>query len=415
MGLVLVQLALEEAVVSRPQLRAAAPQEKLVSVVQAVRKVAEGPSLARSVKKHNETLSAASSAGSRVQGERRARDKYHMRGLVGVRRCLLSSLAADDVKSLKSTEVALKMMAARVTASMSEGVGVVEAAGGESSFAKDDIVYSRQFSGVKSVAKIDGKSAVKIPEKVPHEMSAFLAQACAAYRMLASTAEGDVVVNFGGETAVGQCLAQFAKKRGVTLVSLTSPEIPSPDDAVDHLKNIGAHVSMPSPYCRHPHMREIIQDVGKAKLVLIDASAMDVKAINAIFSAFGKKKKFSKAKDALVDSHHADLRDAKLMSEIAHNMAEPGAQFISYDARPGDELLKGTTKFSLDEWFSSGAGDLQEAIDAVTDAALKDELRVWVEAYNSGTLFRAIELRDSGVMRHAFREPIWVDNLEERE
>lgn len=107
-------------------------------------------------------------------------------GLQGRRR--LAALAADDISSLKPHEVAIRMLASPVTATLQEGIGVVEAVGGLASnrFAKDDLAFSPQFAGgeLKSVAKIDASLAFKLPNGVPAELGAFFARACTAYRLL---------------------------------------------------------------------------------------------------------------------------------------------------------------------------------------------------------------------------------------
>lgn len=104
----------------------------------------------------------------------------------------LAALAADDISSLKPHEVAIRMLASPVTATLQEGVGVVEAVGGMASnrFAKDDLAFSPQFAGgeLKSVAKIDASLALKLPAGVPAELGAFFARACTAYRLLVSFA-----------------------------------------------------------------------------------------------------------------------------------------------------------------------------------------------------------------------------------
>ncbi|KAJ8599039.1 hypothetical protein CTAYLR_007688 [Chrysophaeum taylorii] len=324
------------------------------------------------------------------------------------------SLGADDISSLKPTEVAVRMLASPVTATLQEGVGVVEAVGDRAAslFKKDDLAFSPKFSGLKSVAKVDASRAVKIPTAVPAELGAFFARACTAYRLLASTAPGDVVLHCGAEGAVGQCLAQLAAARDVTLISLVS-SVPYVDEAVDLLKNIGATVAAPAYYSQDGGFRSVVADLGKPSLVILDVSAMDVKAVNTILQAATKP--FSIAKAVLEDADAADKRDAHLVATLVETIAAPTAKLVTHDSRPDDSVLLNATPFSIDEWFEAApADDKGQTVAAVADAAAADALKVWVEAYDTATLPRALELRDRGVYVHPFRQPVWVSHLIER-
>jgi len=274
-------------------------------------------------------------------------------------------------------------------------------------FAKEDLAFSSQVGGLKSVAKVDAKSAVKLPGRFPEVTGAFLAEACAAYRLLASTTAGDVVIHSGGESAVGQCLAQLAALRGVSLVSLVSRSTPSPDDAVELLKNIGATVAAPADYVFDASFRKVMADLGPPSLVLLDASNVDLAAVASVLDA--STRGFSAAKAALENAHPADRRDAKLVTTLLETIAHPAAKRVLHDARPGDATLPSFDAFDVRDWLAAADdAQLAETVANVADAAAADHLRVWVEAYTTDTVPRALDLQSAGLYKHAYRQPVWL-------
>lgn len=210
------------------------------------------------------------------------------------------------------------------------------------------------------------------------------------------------MIHAGGESAVGHCLAQLAVRevisglsarafcfvyqaaRGVTLISLVSADVPSTDDAVELLKNIGATIAVPAPYVRDSAFRKVMSDIDAPRLVIMDMSRTDVLAVNSIFGA--AKVRFSTAKAALESAHQFDKRDAKLVTTLLETIAAPGAKLVTHDARPGDPILDGATPFSLDEWLTTASEtDVKHTVTQVADAAANNELKVWVEAYTTDT------------------------------
>lgn len=303
----------------------------------------------------------------------------------GLRRGLSSALAADDISSLKPSEIALRMVASPVASN--EGVGIVEAVGSQAAevFAKEDLAYSAAVGELKSLAKIEASRAVKLPAGVPAEVGAFFASACTAYRILATTTAGDVVVHLGGQTAVGQCLAQLAAARGVQLVSLVSADVPAADDAVDLLKNLGAFAAAPAAYALDAAFRKLIRDLGAPRLLVVDVSRSDVAAVNTILDA--AKLSYSKAKAALEEAHAYDKLEAKLVYTLTETIAAEGYHLVTHGARSGQPTLLNATNFARDDWLKTE--DLPTVVDNVATAAADDQLKVWVEAYTTDTCVAA--------------------------
>eukprot|EP00638_Chattonella_subsalsa_P009909 CAMPEP_0117751950 /NCGR_PEP_ID=MMETSP0947-20121206/11294_1 /TAXON_ID=44440 /ORGANISM="Chattonella subsalsa, Strain CCMP2191" /LENGTH=327 /DNA_ID=CAMNT_0005570457 /DNA_START=129 /DNA_END=1112 /DNA_ORIENTATION=+ len=170
----------------------------------------------------------------------------------------------DDLGQLSSSEVGVKMLAAAVTpadfamiAGLGDvrpalpgavgglsGVGEVTAVGaGVSGLQVGDKVVplSPAFGCWRSQGKADAGAVAKVPSDLPLESAAsFLASSCVAYRLLSDFATlkaGDVVVQNGAESAVGQDIIKFAKKNGLKTVNIVSSA-----DAASALNALGADV-----------------------------------------------------------------------------------------------------------------------------------------------------------------------------
>lgn len=323
-----------------------------------------------------------------------------MRGRRLVRRALVT-LAADEISSLKPNEVSLRVVASPLASV--DGVGIVEKAGAETRFAANDLAYAALTEGLKSVANVEAAKTLKLPPNTPVEFGAFLASACTAYRLLAGTKEGDVVVHAGGEGAVGQCLAQLAALRGVHLVSLVSSDVPA-QDAIDLLKNLGARVAAPAAFAQTPTFREVVADLGKPVMVVVDLCRVDVPAVASILAAV--KKGYKHSKPTLTDADPIDKRDAKLITTLLETVAPPGVKFVTYGGTGA--TFDNAVSFRFPDWLESAdQKDLDDAVDYLATAAIDGNLRVFAESYTTGTLSRAPDVIH-GCYRHPFRQPLWL-------
>lgn len=316
-----------------------------------------------------------------------------------VRRAL-ATLAADEISSLKPHEVSLRLVASPLASV--DGVGIVEKAGPSTQFAANDLAYTA-LSQLKSVANVDAAKALKLPANTPVEFGAFFASACTAYRLLAGTKEGDVVVHAGGEGAVGQCLAQLAALRGVHLVSLVSSDVPA-KDAVDLLKNLGARVAAPAAYAQAPAFREVVADLGKPMMVVVELDRVDVPAVSSILAAV--KKGYKHSKPVLTDADPTDKRDAKLITTLLETVAPPGVKFVTYGGTGA--TFENASAFSFRAWLEKAdKKDVDDAVNYLATAAIDGNLRVFAESYTTGTLARAPDTVH-GCYRHPFRQPLWL-------
>jgi len=170
----------------------------------------------------------------------------------------------DSVYTLKPSEVTLKMLASAITPAdlaLVSGVGelrpVFPAVGGLCGVGKvvakgaaveklkeGDLVLptSPMFGCWRATGKAEEATLTKVPESIPVVQAAnLLGTYCVAYRLLndfVALKEGDVLLQNGAESAVGQALIQLATKKGIKTVNIVSSA--SADQKV--LTALGANV-----------------------------------------------------------------------------------------------------------------------------------------------------------------------------
>ncbi|GAB0491272.1 hypothetical protein MMPV_002524 [Pyropia vietnamensis] len=123
----------------------------------------------------------------------------------------------------------------------------------------------------RHAAVLSSSDVLAVPKSVPLAVAATLTSgASTALRLLSdfgSLSSGDVVVQSGGESAVGEAVAQLAAKRGVKTVTFVK-ENAEYTATVERLKAVGGDVVVSEAYASSSGMRELIADIGSPKLAL---------------------------------------------------------------------------------------------------------------------------------------------------
>jgi len=289
--------------------------------------------------------------------------------------------------------VAVRMTAAPVLGpALTEGVGVVESAA--EGLKKGDLVFARGLGGTwgdAAAVQVDPGNLTKLPEGTEPLAGATFGAAATAYRLTVGLAPGGAVVHLGAEGPVGQAVAQLCAARGCHALSFVSAEVPDPEEAVDVLKNLGATAAAPAAFAAAPAFRELVKAVGAPSLMLVDASTMDMKCVDAILAA--AKGGVAAGRKAVEAADPRDVRDAKTVQYL-HSALAAGGKVCTYGG-PG--------------LASVGATAVEAAgpdMEAFAEAGLG--LTVFAERHTTATLPKALHAANGAVRKHAFRTPLWV-------
>ncbi|CAH0478883.1 unnamed protein product [Peronospora belbahrii] len=155
-----------------------------------------------------------------------------------------------------------------------EGVAIVTAIGdGVTNVKVHDrvIPIHASFGTWRSKAVAQSNDVMKISEKIKIEDAATLAvNPSTAYRMLndfVTLKKGDVVIQNGANSAVGQAVIQLAALRGIKTINIIRDD-GDYDETVSHLKSLGATVVCTADYMGSAKFRELISDLPAPKLAL---------------------------------------------------------------------------------------------------------------------------------------------------
>lgn len=136
----------------------------------------------------------------------------------------------------------------------------------------DRVIPSQAGFGTwRSTAVAASADVLKISDKIAIEDAATLSvNPATAYRLLADFAElqaGDVVIQNGANSAVGQAVIQLAALRGIQTINVVR-EDGDYDLLNEHLKSLGATVVVTSDYLGSARFKELIADLPAPKLAL---------------------------------------------------------------------------------------------------------------------------------------------------
>lgn len=155
-----------------------------------------------------------------------------------------------------------------------EGVAQITAVGSE---VKDLAVNDRVipttagFGTWRTEAVAPSSNVMKISEKIKLEDAATIAvNPCTAYRMLedfVALKEGDVIIQNGANSAVGQAVIQLAALKGVKTINVIR-DTGDYEHVNQHLKNLGGTIVCTTDYLGSADFKRLLSDLPAPKLAL---------------------------------------------------------------------------------------------------------------------------------------------------
>ncbi|KAF0696361.1 Aste57867_12875 [Aphanomyces stellatus] len=216
--------------------------------------------------------------------------RYHAQGVPTE---VLKVEDAPAAAALQAGEVALKFLAAPINPAdlhmIRGGYGIkptLPAVGGNEGVARVAAVGSgvtglkvgdrvipavAGFGTWRTDAVAKEADLLAVPSTIPVEYAATLAvNPCTAYRLLADFAKlgkGDVVIQNGANSAVGQAVIQLAKLRGIQTINIIRDD-EKYAETVEHLKGLGATIVCTDDYLGSADFKRLIADLPAPKLAL---------------------------------------------------------------------------------------------------------------------------------------------------
>ncbi|TMW59241.1 hypothetical protein Poli38472_007386 [Pythium oligandrum] len=285
----------------------------------------------------------------------------------------------DKDAPLGSNQVALKFLAAPINVADlsqiqgayairpkfpavagSEGVAVVTAVGADVKNVKvNDRVIPAQagFGTWRNKAVASSTDVVKISEKISIPDAATIAvNPATAYRLLADFTDlkaGDVIIQNGANSAVGQAVIQLAALRGIKTINVVRDD-GDYDVTNEHLKSIGATIVCTADYLGTARFKELIKDLPAPKL-----------ALNCV----GGKSSLELAKTLAKKGVHVTYGG---MSKEAVSVGTGSLIFH-------DITLKG---FWLSEWVKESSVEERTAmLNELAGLVEAGKLRTWIQTY----------------------------------
>lgn len=155
-----------------------------------------------------------------------------------------------------------------------EGVGeVIEVGKDVSSLKVGDWVIPANpgFGTWRTHAVCSEAELDRVPNDIPVEMAATMAvNPCTALRMLSDFVPlkaGDVLIQNGATSGVGQAIIQLAKARGIKTINILR-ERPQLQETIDSLKSLGADVVVTDDFACGKGMRDVMASLPKPLLGL---------------------------------------------------------------------------------------------------------------------------------------------------
>jgi trans-2-enoyl-CoA reductase len=174
--------------------------------------------------------------------------------------------------------------------------------------------------------------------------------------------KGDVVIQNGANSMVGQCVLQLAKLKGVKTINIIREERPGYDQLVERMKQYGGYVVCSDKYMRTAPFRELIKDLPQPKLAL-------------------------------------NCTGGETVTEMSRLLA-PGGTLVTYGGMsrrpvtvPTSALLFKDIKlrgFWLTAWNEKNADKRAQALDQLIGLVAEEKLRLWVERHNFSSLNLAL-------------------------
>ena len=136
------------------------------------------------------------------------------------------------------------------------------------SIAVDDLVVAKSGLGAfRPVAKASASALAKVPAGIPVEYAGLIGAPCKAAGLLKGLKAGDVVVQSGADTLVGQSVVQMAKAAGITTISIV-PSCPDQESVINILQTLGGDIVVPEQYALTWRFTRLLSDVPAPALAI---------------------------------------------------------------------------------------------------------------------------------------------------
>lgn len=113
---------------------------------------------------------------------------------------------------------------------------------------------------------------MKVPNDIPAAYAATLtinpATAYCMLREFEKLSPGDIVIQNGGNSMVGQAVIQLAREMGLRTINVVRTQRPEVETALKLMTNLGGDVNVPDHYVGTASFNEILKDLPPVKLAL---------------------------------------------------------------------------------------------------------------------------------------------------
>lgn len=249
------------------------------------------------------------------------------------------------------------------------GVGKITAVGkGVQGLALNDLVYPKgSFGDFRQAVNVSAASVIKVPKDIPLEYAGLMNAPLTAMQLLKDVKPGQVVIQTGADTLVGQAVVQMARFKGIYTVNVVQVSTDE-EEMVGMLKNLGGDIVTDSDFITSWKFGALLSDVPKAALTIHHADTFEDATVPAKFAAAGKS--FSKLKAILETATPQDIQKLKMAAALAD---------LPADARKSYGPLAAA---GADKWLATAPdAEVKAAVEGVGEMVKRMELSLWVENY----------------------------------
>ena len=174
--------------------------------------------------------------------------------------------------------------------------------------------------------------------------------------------KGDVVIQNGANSMVGQCVLQLAKLKGVKTINIIREERPGYEQLVERMKQHGGYIVCGDKYLRTAQFRELVRDLPQPKLAL-------------------------------------NCTGGETVTEMSRLLA-PGGTLVTYGGMarrpvtvPTSALLFKDIKlrgFWLTAWNEQHPEQRAQSLEHLISLVAEEKLRLWIERHSLSSLSLAL-------------------------
>lgn len=284
---------------------------------------------------------------------------------------LFAPINPSDINMIEGTYPVLPSLPA---VAGNEGVGQIVAVGGNVKNVKpnDFVLPSKPGFGTwRNYAVVSSKSVSAVHHPAlnnvkPEYLAALSVNPLTALRLLEDFEQlnkGDVVIQNGANSMVGQCVLQLAKLKGVKTINIIREERPGYEQVVERMKQHGGYIVCGDKYLRTAQFRDLIKDLPQPKLAL-------------------------------------NCTGGETVTEMSRLLA-PGGTLVTYGGMarrpvtvPTSALLFKDIKlrgFWLTAWNEQHPDKRAQSLEQLIGLVAEEKLRLWVERHSLTSLNLALQ------------------------